>query len=208
MEQKYSNCRQMPSTEGIIRDKNYCDLLYGWLQVNSERIDMNTSQRRIEKSKIKWMAIERAFTRVDAEGNLVKIMTRKTIAKYFRFLEEKGFIYEGEDDYYYLTLLAADEAHLIYYDTLSKLLNVLQKNSINIYIYLISRWYANACQEYIITIAQVKRYIGISTSTTSNNLIVSDTLDILQRLGLIKYIIKYEEEKSIIHIQFVSSKLP
>lgn len=71
------------------------------------------------------MAIERAFTRVDAEGNLVKIMTRKTIAKYFRFLEEKGFIYEGEDDYYYLTLLDADEAHLIYYDTLSKLLNVL-----------------------------------------------------------------------------------
>ena len=208
MENKYSNCRQMPSNEGIIKDKNYCDLLYGWLQVNSERVAANTSQRRIEKSKIKWVAIERSFTRYDLEGKPVKIMARKTIAKYFKFLEEKGFIYDGEDDYYYLQVLNVEDAHLIHYETLSKLLNVLQKNSINIYIYLISRWYANACQEYIITIAQIKRHIGISTATTSNNLIVSDTLDILQRLGLIKYVIKYEEEKSIIHIQSVSSKLP
>ena len=51
-------------------------------------------------------------------------MSRKTIAKYFKYLEENDLIYlEGE--YYYLTVLPPDEANLVHYNTLSKLLNVL-----------------------------------------------------------------------------------
>lgn len=34
------NSRQMPSTSSIIREKDYCDLLYAWLQCNSERENM------------------------------------------------------------------------------------------------------------------------------------------------------------------------
>ena len=45
--------------------------------------------------------------------------------------------------------------------------------------YLVSRWYANSCVPYIVTIAQIKNYIGIAISTTSNNLLVSDTLVVL-----------------------------
>lgn len=197
----------MPSNEGTVQAKDYCDLLYGWLQINSERVSAQSEQRRITKSKVKWTKIEKDFIRKDSDGNDVKVMSRKTIAKYFKYLEENDLIYlEGE--YYYLTVLPPDEANLVHYSTLSKLLNVLQKNSINIYIYLVSRWFANACSEYIITISQIKKYIGIATTTTSNNLIVSDTLDILQRLGLIAYKICYEDEKSIIHITSVRTKLP
>ena len=52
-------------------------------------------------------------------------MGRKTIAKYFKHLEDKGFIkLNQEDEYYYLTVLDKYEANLIEYNTLSKLMNV------------------------------------------------------------------------------------
>jgi hypothetical protein len=71
-------------------------------------------------------------------------MGRKTIAKYFKHLEDKGFIkLNEEDEYYYLTVLDSHEANLIEYNTLSKLMNVLQKNSLSIYIYLFNRYVAN-----------------------------------------------------------------
>lgn len=52
-------------------------------------------------------------------------MDRKTIAKYFRHLEEKGLVkLNKEDDNYYLTVLDNYEANLIEYKTLNKLMNV------------------------------------------------------------------------------------
>jgi len=44
-------------------------------------------------------------------------MERRTIAKYFKFLIEKGLITEDED-FYYLAVLPPDEANLIEYNTL------------------------------------------------------------------------------------------
>ena len=116
----------MPSTSSVAREKDYCDLLYAWLQCKSERINPDKQGRRIAKSMIKWTGIEKDFTRKLADGTEEKVMARKTIAKYFKYLEEKGFIkLNPEDNYYYLTVLDASEANLIEYNTLSKLMNVL-----------------------------------------------------------------------------------
>ena len=60
------------------------------------------------------------------DGSVEKVMSRKTIAKYFKHLEDRGFIkLNEEDEYYYLTVLDSSEANLIEYNTLSKLLNVM-----------------------------------------------------------------------------------
>ena len=182
------NSRQMPSLSSIVREKDYCDLLYAWLQCNSERDNVQGALRKIHKSKIKWAAIERDFTRKTLEGTEEKTMGRKTIAKYFKHLEDKGLVtFSEEDDYYYLPVLERSEANLIEYHTLEKLMNVLQKNSISIYIYLFNRYYANSMSSYIATMKQIKDFIGIASSTTSNNVIIDDTLDILKRLGLLDY---------------------
>ena len=131
------NSRQMPAISSITREKDYCDLLYAWLQCNSERETIDSPQRIIEKRRVKWTAIEKDFTRTLADGTVEKTMARKTIAKYFKYLEDKGLIKEGaNENYYYLTTLDAMEANLVEYQTLAKLMNVMQKNSINIYIYL------------------------------------------------------------------------
>ena len=201
------NSRQIPSTSAIIREKDYCDLLYAWLQCNSERINVTSTGRRINKSLVKWVAIEKDFTRTLSDGTTEKVMSRKTIAKYFKHLEEKGLIQLQSDGYYYLTVLDEEEANLIEYNTLSKLINVFQKNSLSIYIYLFNRYYASGFQPFIATIKQIKDFIGIATATTSNNIIVDDTIDILKRLGLLDYKIKFEENKSYLEFQWVKNSL-
>ena len=197
----------MPTSASVVKEKDYCDLLYAWLQCNSERESVNSSRRRIEKSKIKWVAIERDFTRITSDGTEEKVMARKTIAKYFKHLEQQGLVYE-QDEYYYLKVLDATEANLIEYNTLMKLMNVLQKNSISIYIYLFNRYYAAGCNSFIATIKNIKDYIGIATSTTSNNIVIDDTLDILKRLGLIDYHLIRMDEKTYFEFTCVRNCLP
>lgn len=201
------NSRQIPSVPTITREKDYCDLLYAWLQCHSERITMDSEGRRINKSLVKWTAIEKDFIRTLSDGTTEKVMSRKTIAKYFKYLEDKGLIQLQDDGYYYLTILDATEANLIEYNTLSKLINVLQKNSLSIYVYLFNRYYANGFQPFIATIKQIKEFIGIATTTTSNNIIVDDTIDILKRLGLLDYRIKTEDNKSYLEFQWVKNAL-
>ena len=148
--------------------------------------------RRIPKKKIKWTKLEEEFTRTDNEGNKDKLMNRKTIAKYFRHLESAKLVYE-EGDYYYLTVLDRENGHLIEYSTLEKLMTTLQKNSLNIYIYLFNRFCANGYNPVIITMAQIKEHIGVATSTTSNNIAITHTIDILKRLGLLDVVIEMDE---------------
>lgn len=205
------NSRQVPSTTSIIREKDYNDLLYAWLQCNSERPNVDSAVRQVPKSKVKWVAIEKDFTRLDKEGKEVKLMSRKTIAKYFKHLVDNGLVKLSEDGAFYeLKLLDKSEANLIEYSTLSKLINVLQPHSISIYVYLFNRYYANGCQPFIATIKQIKDFIGIASTTTSNNAIVSDTIDILQRLKLldIKLIQDNEKNKTYMEFQWVKNKLP
>ena len=199
----------MPSASMIVREKDYCDLLYAWLQCNSERESVVSTRRRIEKKKVKWVAIERDFTRTLSDGSVEKVMSRKTIAKYFTHLMNQDLITEGDDDYYYLTVLDSSEANLIECITLSKLMNVLQKNSISIYIYLFNRYCANGYQPFIATLKQIKDFIGIATSTTSNNIIVDDTIEILKRLGLLDVkMITGEDNKTYLEFQWVKNELP
>lgn len=203
------NSRQMPSTTSIVREKDYCDLLYAWLQCNSERENVNTSRRRIEKKKVKWASIERDFTRELSDGTIEKAMSRKTIAKYFSYLIDSNLVSDEGDEYYYLTVLDGSEANLIEYNTLLKMMNVFQKNSINIYIYLFNKYYSNSFQPFIATFRQIKEYIGIATTTTSNNAIIDDTIDILKRLGLLDYRLKVlEDNKTCLEFLWVKNELP
>ena len=203
------NSRQMPSSKIITKEKNYCDLLYAWLQCNSELLDIESRMRYIERKNVKWARIERDFTRQSSDGTIEKVMDRKTIAKYFRHLEEKGLVkLNKEDDNYYLTVLDNYEANLIEYKTLNKLMNVFQKNSISIYIYLFNRYFANDQKPFIVTMRQIKEFIGIATSTTSNNMLIDDTLDILKRLKLLDYEIIYQDGKTMFQFKWVKNKLP
>jgi hypothetical protein len=54
---------------------------------------------------------------------------------------------------------------------------------------------------------QIKEYIGMATSTTSNNIVIDDTLDILKRLGLLEYELTYQDGKSLLMFKWVKNAL-
>ena len=201
------NSRQMPATSTLAKQKDYCDLLYAWLQCHSERENMNSSVRRISKADVKWTQIERDFTRKDDGGKEYKVMARKTIAKYFGFLEEQGLVVD-KGDYYYLTVLDKSEANLIEYETLYKMMTVMKRHSLDIYIYLFNRYYANGQEPFIATMKQMKDYIGIASTTTSNNEVVKFTIEFLQRLDLLDYEYIHKDNKTYIQFNWVRNKLP
>ena len=73
---------------------------------------------------------------------------------------------------------------------------------------MFNRYYANGCEPFIATMRQIKEFIGIATSTTSNNLIISDTIDILKRLGLLDYEVVIEENKTYLSFRWLRNELP
>jgi hypothetical protein len=202
------NSRQMPTMSSIIKNKDYCDILYAWIQCNSERAAVNVSQRRIDKKKIKWAAIEREFTVTLEDGTTEKLMEARTIKKYFKYLESEGLIeLDPNGEYYLITVLEADEAHLIEHETLRQMAHSLRRHAIDIYIYLFNRYYACGQKPFIATLNQIKQYIGISKNTSSNNLVISDTLKILKQLGLLDYWLKQEGDQSFLEFKWVKNKL-
>lgn len=199
----------MPSIRSITTEKDYCDLLYAWIQTNSERVSPNRADRKIEKKKVRFIDIERHFTR-EIDGVVEKTMSKYSISKYFKKLIDMGLIYEDEDDkqYYYLTVLEPEEAMLIEVNTLEKLMNTMERHVIDIYSYLYNRYFANSQQSYTITLSQVKDFIGISTNTASNNYRIVCSFEVLERLGLLSFELVWKDGLSFYQINWVRNKLP
>lgn len=197
--------RQMPCRSSVTSEKNYCDLLYAWIQCNSERTSLHSQDRRISKKKCKYTNIEREMT--DSQGE--KVMDRRTISKYFQWLVTQGYlVLDEKQEYYNITVLEKGEANIIYYKTLSILMNVFRRHSIDIYQYLYSRYCANGKKTFRAAIPDIKRYIGITTSTSSNNAVVMDTVDILKRLGLLDYqYVQTDENKTMVEFLWVTDRL-
>lgn len=103
-------------------------------------------------------------------------------------LEKLGLVTKNESKKRYeLTILDANMAALIPYPTLKLLVDALSENSISTYVYLLGRYIANKEKPFQFTLAQIKAAIGISTSTRSNDNIITNILFVLEKIGLIKY---------------------
>ena len=203
------NSRQMPSTKAITSSKDYCDLLYAWLQIKSSKPMAFGEERIVEKEFVNWSLIERDFT-IEVEGKPVKRMGRKTIAKNFEWLVEHKLIrFDEEQDAYVLTAIDSSNAFLVEYNTLACLMNVLQKRSLSIYIYVLNRYIANCYEEYPIKLSHLKDYIGITSNTNSNNVFIKDTFTILKKLGLMDFELKkLDNDRTMYYIKWVSNVLP
>lgn len=114
-------------------------------------------------------------------------LSRQTVSTKFKNLKELGLVVEVDKDTYRLVELSADLASLVPYGTLKLITDTLSENSISTYIYLLNCYYANNCRPFQFTLEQIKSYIGISTSTRSNNDTVTNILFVLEKVGLIKY---------------------
>lgn len=196
MLQIQKNSRQIPRTEEIVSSKDYCDLVYSWFQCNSE-LDEDGINRFVMDSKINASAIGRELG-----------MDRRTAGRYIKKLYENGLL-ESQSGKTILKLLEKTAATLVPYPTLRQIQNSLHKNSVSIYVYIMTRYVSNGEMPYFITYNELKKYIGISTNTASNNVVISDILKTLQTLKLIKFqVIQTDNTRSNIQINEVLNVLP
>ena len=94
---------------------------------------------------------------------------------------------DKNSDTYELVTLDNNVAWLIQSELLQLMIDSLSQNTVSTYVYLFNRFYANGNKPFQFTIEQIKNHIGISTTTRSNDEIVSNILFVLQKLGVIKY---------------------
>lgn len=179
-----NNSRQMPKKREYMADKKYNDKVYAWLQVNSHW-DIENNIRWIAKKEVQFTAMAKDLN-----------ISRQTASMRFKRLldvDDKGnegiglVIYNVKEKRYELSLLQSDVAMLIEQITLRKMMSTFNENTINTYIYLLSRYIANNEQEFEFTIKQVKDAVGLSTKSDGNNYIITDILDVLKELGLLKH---------------------
>lgn len=171
------NSRQIPSNEKYTANKNYSDILYGYLQHMSV-LDENLGVRYIEKKDIKYTKIAEDLG-----------VTRQTISKKFNNLIEEGLLsFDGSSKRYYLLVLEAELATLLPNDTVRVLCNTLQERCLSVLAYLLKTYVQHGCQSCEVSLEVIKGYVGLSkTNRGSNNEIIRDIFIVLNRLGLIRY---------------------
>lgn len=184
MLQIQTNSRQVPKTKTICANKKYYDILYAYLQCVSVR-DEQDGKRYFYKKDINFSKLAEIFD-----------LTRQTISTKFKNLTELGLVIKMDENTYQLLELEPDIATLIPYKTLKILTDALNQNSISTYVYLLNQYYSNGCKPFVFTIEQIKKYIGISTSTRSNDEVVSNILYILQQIGLIRYSVINQKQEA------------
>lgn len=187
-----SNSRQIPKSREICANKKYNDVLYAYLQCISERED--DDKRLVSKKLIN-------FSKLGTELHL----TRQTVSTKFKNLLELDLVAVYDENYYILKPLPKDIATLIPYPTLRVLVDALNENAISAYAYLLNRYYSNNCQSFQFTLDQVKTFIGISTSTRSNNDVVTNILFVLEKVGLIKYSLTTLQQESFQNVKTIYS---
>lgn len=192
--------RQIPRTKKYTASKLYYDQVYGYLQ-NACRIDPETKRKIIDASVVNYSEIGQALG-----------ITRQTTSKKFNNLIELGLVVPAPEGYELITLPNQD-AFLVSLTTLRKLISSVKERTISIYIYLLNRFIANQEQPFDFTLTGLKDYVGMSPNNRNNNYIITDILDVLQELSLIKYSVQTEyNENGLIKTTFTllnaTNKLP
>lgn len=166
--------RQVPSNKEWLKNKQYCDIFYSYLQVISSWDGEKNHCRIVAKKDLNF-------------SNISKILqiSRQTLKKRFDWLVSMGLIEINEDGSANLLILENDLATLVPITTLRIMTNTLSERCISIFVYLYNRYYASK-QEFICTYEQLKNVIGISSATRSNDYIIKDILFLLEKLELVK----------------------
>ena len=195
--------RQIPKTKEYCANKEYYDILYGYLQQQSQwEQKKNNNRRYVNKKLINFSQLGRQLG-----------ISRQTVSNKFKKLIKLGLVIDEPGDKYYLTPLSADIASLIPNPTLKLITDTLNEYSISVYVYLLMRYIANNEEIFQFKLSDIKKHIGICSTTRSNDEIITNILFVLQKIGLIKYRlttlqqenVDYKDVKTIYQLDYLTN---
>ena len=195
--------RQIPKTKEYCANKEYYDILYGYLQQQSQwEQKKNNNRRYVNKKLINFSQLGRQLG-----------ISRQTVSNKFKKLIKLGLVIDEPGDKYYLTPLSADIASLIPNPTLKLITDTLNEYSISVYVYLLMRYIANNEEMFQFKLFDIKKHIGICSTTRSNDEIITNILFVLQKIGLIKYHlttlqqenVDYKDVKTIYQLDYLTN---
>lgn len=181
------NSRQIPSNEIYTANKQYSDILYGYLQHNS-LLDETSKVRYIPKKEISYVKLAKELG-----------MHRQTVSSKFNNLIKQGLvIYNEPMKRYELVTIDANLATLLPDETVRICYNTLQDRCLSILAYLLKTYIQHGEESCKINLDVIKGYVGICVSNRGcNNQIIKDCLLILEKLGFIAYHVEKEiDEKT------------
>ena len=183
--QVFYDSRQIPSDKSLTGNKKYSDLLYGYLQVVSER-EEGTNIRYIEKKNLK-------FTKIAADLQI----SRQTVASRLNNLIDMGLLkYDEVKKRYEFITIQKDLAALLPKPTVRILCNTLGERSLSILAYLLKSYFQHGQKPLNINIDILKAQVGLSSANRgTNNEVITDTLILLKKLGFIDYKVVKEMDK-------------
>ena len=183
--QVFYDSRQIPSDKSLTGNKKYSDLLYGYLQVVSER-EEETNIRYIEKKNLK-------FTKIAADLQI----SRQTVASRLNNLIDMGLLkYDEVKKRYEFITIQKDLAALLPKPTVRILCNTLRERSLSILAYLLKSYFQHGQKSFNINIDILKAQVGLSSANRgTNNEVITDTLILLKKLGFIDYKVVKEMDK-------------
>lgn len=169
------NSRQIPCHVEYTADKDYDDLLYGYLQSISYQ-DGDGSRFVLAKDVV--------FTKI---GEALGI-TRQTASKRFKGLQKLLLVSKKKEGIKYtLNYLPPEYAYLLPHKTLERLVELKVSKIISLFVYLCNRLYANKREPFVFYLGSVKKFIGLANNTPGNNNGVTDRLKILENEGFIMW---------------------
>lgn len=168
--------------------------LYAYLQSISYP-DPETKQTRVDKSHLPKQDI--------IAKDILKCSSRNTVGNHLKYLKDTGFIID-EGKYYILP----DREKMFFkmpLELLNYFIDIVKQPVLKTYIYLGQR-FSYKPHNYVFTIKEIAEHIGMNYNKQSA--VVSNYVDALERLGLIKVARYYEDKTPRMKLINFSTTLP
>ncbi len=195
------NSRQIPKDSQVyLSNLSYCDYLYSYLQNISYWSGKKDQPRYVLKKDCSFVAMAEALG-----------VHRQTISKKFKSMLEgqpnSVALIRKQKDRYILLPIQKNLAMLVPHGTLQVLVSTVTENVISIYVYLLNKYFRSYEQPFRYTIDQLKKAIGISVKTRSNNYIITSILWLLQKLGLLKKQKRIVDDQTFSYITWMTNEI-
>lgn len=115
-------------------------------------------------------------------AEILNYKSRQTVSTHMKYLETNGYLKKEEKRY--IVINPEDYFFQIPLETVQYFVNTVKEFVIKIYIYLGTRYRQK--EDYNFTLKELAYQLGINYTKTSSRNRISDALDVLVKLGLIK----------------------